>query len=240
MPRLGVNIDHVATIRQARKTVEPDPSAAALIAENAGADGITVHLREDRRHINDRDVKLLRKTIKSRLNLEMSINPLIVKIACQIKPDQATLVPEKRQEITTEGGLDIIAQEKKIKNIVNKLKLKGIWVSLFVEADRGQLKAAKRVNADAIELHTGTYANAKTETSINRQLDRLLKAAKLAKSLDLHVYAGHGLNYQNTAKLLKKIPEIEELNIGHSIVSRAVLNGMDEAVRTMKVLIQAI
>ncbi|MBU1043748.1 MAG: pyridoxine 5'-phosphate synthase [Candidatus Omnitrophica bacterium] len=240
MVRLGVNIDHVATIRQARKTIEPDPVDAALIAEIAGADGITVHLREDRRHINDRDVKILKKTVKTRLNLEMSINLLIVKIACQIKPDQATLVPEKRQEITTEGGLDIIAKEKKIKNVIIKLKSKGIWVSLFVEADLEQIKAAKRVNADAVELHTGTYANAKTEISVKRQLDRLLKAAKFAKSIELHVYAGHGLTYQNTAKLLKKIPEIEELNIGHSIVSRAILKGMDEAVRTMKMLIQSI
>ncbi|MFH1063290.1 MAG: pyridoxine 5'-phosphate synthase [Candidatus Omnitrophota bacterium] len=240
MTRLGVNIDHVATIRQARHAVEPDPVAAAGIAELAGADGITVHLREDRRHINDRDVKILRQMVKSRLNLEMSIAPSIVNIACQIKPDQVTLVPEKRLEITTEGGLDIIAQEKKIKNVVKKLKTKGILVSLFIEADSEQIKAAKRVNADSIELHTGSYANAKTEKSADKQLEILSQAAEFAKSVGLCVYAGHGLTYLNTAKLLSRIPDLEELNIGHSIISRAVLTGMDEAVRSMKILIDTV
>jgi pyridoxine 5-phosphate synthase len=238
MPRLGVNIDHVATIRQARQASEPDPVFAAEIAESAGADSITVHLREDRRHINDRDVKILRQMVKSRLNLEMSIAPSIVNIACRIKPDQATLVPEKRQEITTEGGLNIIIQERKIKNVIQKLKIKGILVSVFIEADMEQIKAAKRVKADAIELHTGTYANARTQKNVDRQLSNLSHAAEFAKSLGLHVYAGHGLNYQNVVKLLKQIPDIEELNIGHSIVSRAVLTGMDEAVRSMKILIE--
>ncbi len=237
MIRLGVNIDHVATIRQARKTVEPDPVAAAVIAELAGADGITVHLREDRRHINDRDVQVLRETVQTRLNLEMSIASAIVNIACRIKPDQATLVPEKRQELTTEGGLDIIGKEKKIKAVIEKLKAKAIIVSLFIEADIKQIEAAKKVGADAIELHTGTYANAKTEKNIKRQLDKLAKAAKFARSIGLAVYAGHGLTYQNTAILLNKIPDLEELNIGHSIISRAVLTGMDEAVRQMKMII---
>ena len=237
MTRFGVNIDHVATIRQARKSVEPDPVVAAVIAELAGADGITVHLREDRRHINDRDLKILRQTVKSRLNLEMSIASSIVNIACQIKPDQATLVPEKRLELTTEGGLDIIAQEKKIKNVVQKLKTKGILVSLFIDADIEQIKAAKRVNADSIELHTGTYANATTGKNVDRQLEILSQAAEFAKLVGLHVYAGHGLTYLNTANLLNKIPDLEELNIGHSIISRAVLTGMDEAVRSMKILI---
>jgi pyridoxine 5-phosphate synthase len=237
MTRLGVNIDHVATIRQARQALEPDPVAAAVVAELAGADGITVHLREDRRHINDRDVKILRQTVKSRLNLEMSIAPSIVNIACQIKPDQATIVPEKRLEITTEGGLNIISQEEKIKSVVKKLRTKGIRVSLFIEPNIEQIKAAKRVNADSIELHTGTYANAQTEKSADRQLEILSQAAEFAKSVGLHVYAGHGLTYLNTAKLLNRIPDLEELNIGHSIISRAVLTGMDEAVRKMKLII---
>jgi pyridoxine 5-phosphate synthase len=238
MIRLGVNIDHVATVRQARKTIEPDPVNAAIIAEKAGADGITVHLRQDRRHISDRDVRVLRKTVKTSLNLEMSAAKPIVDIALLVKPDQATLVPEKREELTTEGGLDVLAQKNKIKKTVMRLKARKINVSLFVEPDLEQIKAAKLAGADAIELHTGSYANAKAKKAAEKQLKRLAKAAVFASSIGLKVYAGHGLTYENTAGLLKKVPHLEELNIGHSIVSRAVLNGMDEAVRTMKKIIK--
>ncbi len=236
MASLGVNIDHVATLRQARLTVEPDPIAAAVIVELAGGDAITVHLREDRRHINERDVELLRKIIRSKLNLEMSIAPEIVNIACRIKPDQATLVPEKRQEITTEGGLDVIAQEKDIKKVVSALSKKGIIVSIFINADKRQIEAAKKAGAMFIELHTGRYADAKNEKDIKKQLDVLAQGAAFAKSLGLRVNAGHGLTYWNTEALLKKIPDVEELNIGHSIISRAVLVGLDKAVREMKAI----
>jgi len=238
--RLGVNIDHVATVRQARRTVEPDPVAAALIAELAGADGITVHLREDRRHINDRDVDILRNTVRSRLNLEMSVASSIVNIACKIKPDQATLVPEKRQEITTEGGLDVLRQKQKIKNVIKRLKQKGIVVSLFIEPDKKQIQAAYDAGSDAVELHTGKYANAKGPKAIKQELKRLKEAAIFTNSLDLGLNAGHGLTYINTKPLLLEIPELEELNIGHSIISRAVLVGIDKAVRQMKTIIDSV
>ncbi|MBU4304118.1 MAG: pyridoxine 5'-phosphate synthase [Candidatus Omnitrophica bacterium] len=237
MIRLGVNIDHVATLRQARQGIEPDPVAAAVIAELSGADGITVHLREDRRHINDRDVAILRRTIRTRMNLEMSVAAGIVAIACKIKPDQATLVPEKREEITTEGGLDVLRAEKRIKEVTAKLKRSGIIVSLFIEPDKCQIEAAKRTGATHIELHTGKFANARPKSQVERQLTLLSEAAKFAKMQGLHVNAGHGLNYWNTQLLLEKIPDVEELNIGHSIISRAVLVGLDKAVREMKEII---
>lgn len=238
--RLGVNIDHVATLRQARRTVEPDPLAAALLVELAGADGITVHLREDRRHINDRDVQILRSTVRTRLNLEMAAAADIVNIACKIKPDQATLVPEKRQEITTEGGLDVLRQKPKIKNVIKKLKQKGILVSLFIEPDTEQIHAAYDAGADAVELHTGKYANAKKPKAIKRELKRLKEAAVLTGSLGLGINAGHGLTYINTKPLLLEIPGLEELNIGHSIISRAVLVGMEKAVSQMKAIIDSV
>ena len=238
MIRLGVNIDHVATIRQARRTVEPDPAAAAVLVELAGGDGITVHLREDRRHINDRDVVLLKQIVRTKLNLEMSIAPKIIDIACRIKPEQATLVPEKRQEITTEGGLDVLGGFGKIKKAVTALKKKGIVVSLFIDAEKDQIEAASRTGAEYIELHTGTYANTTNERQAKKQLDILAKAAVLAKSLGLRINAGHGLTYQNTLDLVCAVPYLEELNIGHSIVSRAVLVGMEIAVQDMQAIIQ--
>lgn len=237
MTRLGVNIDHVATLRQARATVEPDPIAAAVIVELAGADGITVHLREDRRHINDRDVEILRKVVRTRLNLEMSVAREIVDIASRIKPEQATLVPERRQELTTEGGLDVLRQQTKIKQVVDKLKKRGITVSLFIEPQIKQIKAAKKTGATHIELHTGTFAGASTDKQIQKQLEILSEGAAFAKFSGLRVNAGHGLNYWNTKLLLQKIPGIEELNIGHSIISRAVLVGLDRAVREMRDII---
>ena len=237
MCRLGINIDHVATLRQARRTVEPNPVAAAVIAECAGADGITVHLREDRRHINDDDVTILRKVVRTRLNLEMSVAPEIVAIACRLKPDQATLVPERRQEITTEGGLDVITQQGKIKQVVSRLQKKGIIISLFIEADTKQIQAAKKTGATFIELHTGAFANAKKEKDREKRLSMLAQGAELARSVGLRVNAGHGLDYWNTKHLLRRIPDLEELNIGHAIISRAVLVGLDRAVREMRAII---
>ncbi|MBI4846085.1 MAG: pyridoxine 5'-phosphate synthase [Candidatus Omnitrophica bacterium] len=237
MIKLGVNIDHIATLRQARKTIEPDPVAAAVIAELAGADGITVHLREDRRHINDRDIALLRKVVRTRLNLEMSIAKEIVGIAMRVKPDQATLVPEKRQEITTEGGLNVAAGFKKIKEVTGKLQKNGIIVSLFVDPEEEQIRAASKVKAEFIELHTGMFAKAKNGINAEKELDILEQSAKLAKSLGLRVNAGHGLDYWNTKQLVQKIPDLEELNIGHAIIARAVLVGLDKAVGEMKALI---
>ncbi|MCP4650559.1 MAG: pyridoxine 5'-phosphate synthase [PVC group bacterium] len=239
MVKLGVNIDHVATVRQARRTIEPDPVAAAVLVELAGGDGITVHLREDRRHINDRDVDILRQVVRTKLNLEMSIAPSIVKIACRIKPDQVTLVPEKRQEITTEGGLNVSGQLKKIKKTVKTLQKKGIVVSLFIAAEKKQIEAASKTGAEFIELHTGRYANMKSKKTADKELRVLAIGAVLAKSLGLRVNAGHGLTYLNTRELVETVPYLEELNIGHSIVSKAVLVGMENAVLEMKELINS-
>lgn len=232
MVRLHVNIDHVATLRQARRAQEPDPVAAAAIAEQNGADGITVHLREDRRHIQDADVRQLRKTVKGLLNLEMALSEEILEIALAVKPDEACLVPEKREEITTEGGLDAVRDEKRLRAFVPKLQKVGILVSLFLDPERAQIEAAKRVGADFIELHTGSYANAKGP-GVARELSRLQEGAVLAKKLGLRLNAGHGLNYENVGPVAA-IPGLEELNIGHAIVSRAVLTGLGEAVREMK------
>lgn len=233
---LGVNIDHVATIRQARRAVEPDPVAAAVLAELGGADGITVHLREDRRHINDRDVRLLRQTVRTRLNMEMAASDEIICIACNVKPEQATLVPERREELTTEGGLDVAAHAARVQSAVQRLKACGIRVSLFIEPDARQVEAAVQVAADAVEFHTGVYANAADEENRNRELNRLIQAVKQAAALGLRGHAGHGLTYWNIQPLAK-IAEIREFNIGHSIVSRAVLVGMERAVREMKALL---
>jgi pyridoxine 5-phosphate synthase len=230
---LGVNIDHVATIRQARRTVEPDPVAAAAIVELAGADGITVHLREDRRHIGDRDVHILRQTVRSHLNLEMAATDEMVGIALEIKPDYVTLVPEKREEVTTEGGLDIAGQAARMQQVVQQLQGGGIPVSLFIDATPDQIKASADSGAKFIELHTGTYAEARTPDDQARELAVLAKGCELAIDLGLRVNAGHGLTYWNVLPVAQ-LPGMEELNIGHSIISRAVLVGLDRAVREMK------
>jgi len=236
LPTLGVNIDHIATIRQARRGVEPDPVAAAVIAELAGADGITVHLREDRRHIQERDVRLLRQTIRTRLNLEMAATPEMVAIALDVKPDYITLVPERREEITTEGGLNVKAQCDRLGKFVHQLQGAGIPVSLFVDAEPEQLQASARTGAKFVELHTGTYANAKNEEEHTHELELLTKGGELAISLGLRLNSGHGLTYWNT-RPVAQIKGMEELNIGHSIISRAVLVGLDKAIREMKELI---
>ncbi len=237
MAKLGVNIDHVATLRQARGETEPQPLAAAQICEAAGADSIVVHLREDRRHINDRDLRILRQTVKTRLNLEMSVQQEIVNICLEVLPDQATLVPEKRQELTTEGGLDICSNESQIKEAVSRLKQKGITVSLFIDPEKAQIERAKAVNADFIELHTGEYSHSQNETEFKERLWKLSEATRFALGLGLRVNAGHGLNYQNVT-VVARIGGIEELNIGHSIISRAVFTGLKQAVLDMKALIK--
>lgn len=236
VPKLGVNIDHVATLRQARFGIEPEPVFAALICEASGADGIVVHLREDRRHIQDCDVLILRRVIKTKLNLEMSIAPEIVKIACKVKPDQATLVPERRQELTTEGGLDVAGNFNKIKNAIKKLHDSGIGVSLFIDPERKQIEAAKKSGAKIIELHTGRYADAKGPRSEDRYFKELQRAVGFALDKGLVVNAGHGLNYYNVSRV-SKIKGIEELNIGYSIICRAVMVGLSRAVKEMKQLI---
>jgi pyridoxine 5-phosphate synthase len=233
MTRLGVNIDHVATVRQARRAAEPDPVAAALLALLGGADGITVHLREDRRHIQDRDVRLLRQVVASRLNLEMAAADEIVAIAAEVKPDEATLVPEKRQELTTEGGLDVVANEAAVAKAVGRLAAAGIEVSLFLDPDPRQIETAKLLGARAVEIHTGRYADARGAGAVARELEALREAAAFAREQGLHVHMGHGLNYANV-RAVARIAGVEELNIGHSIVARAVLVGLERAVREMK------
>jgi pyridoxine 5-phosphate synthase len=233
MIRLGVNIDHVATLRQARRAREPDPVAAAVLATLGRADGITVHLREDRRHIQDRDVRLLRETVTTRLNLEMAAAEEIIRFALAVKPDEATLVPEKRQELTTEGGLDVIANEPAVRPAVERLKAAGIHVSLFIDPDAAQIDASHALGADAIEFQTASYSEAVGEPAVTRELEKLRAAAARAVGLGLHVHMGHGLNYWNVQPVVR-IAGVEELNIGHSIVSRAVLVGMERAVREMK------
>jgi len=236
LPTLGVNIDHIATIRQARRTVEPDPVVAAVLAELAGADGITVHLREDRRHIQDRDVRLLRQTVRSHLNLEMAATDEMLGIALDIKPDYVTLVPEKREEVTTEGGLDIAGQITRIGEVVSKLQSAGIPVSLFIDADSSQIEASAKVEAKFIELHTGTYAEAKDEATQKQELNLLAEGCGQAIKAGLRVNAGHGLTYWNVYPVAC-LPGMEELNIGHTIISRAALVGMERAVREMKQVI---
>lgn len=233
MPTLGVNIDHVATIRQARRTVEPDPVGAAVLAELAGADGITVHLREDRRHIQDRDVRLLRQTVRTHLNLEMAATDEMVSIALEIRPDYVTLVPERREEVTTEGGLDVAGQIDRMQQVVDALQEANIPVSLFIDADSAQIDAAAIVKAKFIELHTGRYAEAKDDASRAQELTFLKKGCQQALAAGIRVNAGHGLTYWNVYPIAC-LPGMEELNIGHTIVSRAVLVGMERAVREMK------
>ncbi len=238
MARLGVNIDHVATVRQARNTYEPDPVWAATLAELAGADGITVHLREDRRHIQERDVRLLRETVHVKLNLELACEAGVLEIACRLKPDQATLVPERREEVTTEGGLDVVANRQQVHDAVSQLRAAGIVVSLFIDPVAEQVEAAAASQAEAIELHTGCYALA-TGSRQAAELARLIEAGRLARQRGLILNAGHGLNYQNVGPVAA-IAEMDELNIGHSIVARAVMVGMDRAVREMKALLSPI
>jgi pyridoxine 5-phosphate synthase len=234
---LGVNVDHVATIRQARGVNEPDPVIAAAMAELAGAECITVHLREDRRHIQDRDVELLRQTVKTRLNLEMAATEEMVGIALMIGPDSATLVPEKRQELTTEGGLNVAQMRPTLKSRVGALKQRGIKVCLFIDPDLEQVKASHRIGADGIEIHTGTYCEATGAEARSRELAKIDAAIRAGKKLGLQVNAGHGLNYVNIAPVVA-LGGVEEFNIGHSIISRAVLVGMDRAVREMVALIK--
>jgi pyridoxine 5-phosphate synthase len=234
--RLGVNIDHVATIRQARGIDEPDPVAAAVLAELAGAHGIVCHLREDRRHIQDRDLRILKDTVKTQLNMEMAGTDEMVRIALETVPDMCTLVPERREELTTEGGLDVVRQESHLKDVVKELRNSGIAVSLFIDADLEQVKASEQVGAQVVELHTGKYCDAKGVGEALEELGKLENMSLAAEKLGLHVSAGHGLNYRNVLPVAS-IPQVEELNIGHSIVARAVLVGMDLAVREMLDLI---
>lgn len=232
MIRLGVNVDHVATVRQARRAQVPDPLEAALLAEKAGADGITVHLREDRRHIQERDVELMRQRLRTKLNLEMAVTPSMIALAESLRPDDACFVPEKREELTTEGGLDVGANQQKILEAAKRLQDRGIRVSLFVDPDRRQIEAGKAVGAHSVEIHTGTYCNA-AEIKRGKERDAVAAASALAHSLGLEVHAGHGLDYTNVPPIAT-IPEIVELNIGHSIIARAVMVGIEQAVREMK------
>jgi pyridoxine 5-phosphate synthase len=232
-PRLGVNIDHVATLRQARRVPDPDPVQAAILAELGGADGITVHLRSDRRHIQDRDVEILRQVVKTRLNLEMAATQEMLKIALTAKPHQVTLVPERREEITTEGGLDAVLNSVQLKPAVKMLEEGGIHVSLFVDPDLEQVKEAHRIDAHAIELNTAAYADARDGPGREAALRKVVDAARLGRKLNLAVHAGHGLTYENV-RAVAALPEISELNIGHNIVARAVLVGIERAVREMR------
>ena len=236
MPKLGVNIDHIATLRQARGGIEPDPIESVLVCEKAGCDSIVAHLREDRRHINDRDVIELRKIIDTRFNLEMSINPEIVDIALRIGPDQVTLVPEKRQELTTEGGLSVVKYKKKLARITELFRKKGIDVSVFIGTDKKEIRAAIYIGIGTIEIHTGEYSLAKDKKSADREFKKIKSATEYAISKGLIVNAGHGLNYTNV-KRIADIKGINELNIGHSIISRAVFTGLKNAVAEMKRLI---
>jgi len=235
MPELGVNIDHVATLRQARKTYEPDPIWAAVLAELGGADGITVHLREDRRHIQDRDLRLLRETVTVKLNLELACNQDVLEIACQVRPDQATLVPERREEVTTEGGLDALSHRDAVARAVRQLQAAGIDVSLFLDPDLGQIELAAELGADAVELHTGQYALARGKDQ-QEELAKLAVAGQRIRQFGMALHAGHGLNYRNV-RPVAGLAEMHELNIGHSIVARAVMVGLERAVREMKDLI---
>lgn len=230
---LGVNIDHVATIRQARGTRYPEPLQAALVAEQAGADAITLHLREDRRHIQDRDVRMLKDMLQSRMNLEMAVTDEMLAIACDIRPADCCLVPERREELTTEGGLDVVGQRDKMKAACTRLGDAGVQVSLFIDADEDQIRAAADCGAPVIEIHTGHYADAQGREAAKHEMRRITRAVEVAASLGLQVNAGHGLDYHNTAPIAALEP-IRELNIGHAIVARAIFSGLAAAVREMK------
>ncbi|MDD5224797.1 MAG: pyridoxine 5'-phosphate synthase [bacterium] len=237
MKRLSINVDHIATLRQSRKGREPDPVFAAVLAELAGADGIIVHLREDRRHIQDRDLEELKKIVKTRLNLEMANTQEIIRTALMIRPDMVTLVPERREELTTEGGLEVNLNQDAIASSIRTFHEGGILVSLFINPDLDQVKAAHRIQADIVEIHTGVYSDAIGVKDTEKELGRVINAAKMAFKLGMKVHAGHGLNYQNVQRV-SAIEEVEELSIGHSIISRAVLVGMERAVREMRDLIR--
>ena len=237
MPELGVNIDHVATVRQARRTYEPDPVWAATLAELGGADGITLHLREDRRHIQDRDLQILRQTVTVKLNLELACNHEVLEIACRVKPNQATLVPERREEVTTEGGLDILKHRDAVRDAVRRLRDAGIAVSLFLDPDSKQIEMAKTLAADAVELHTGRYADAPLGEKQAAELQILQAGGQLVRQLGMTLHAGHGLTYRNVQSIAA-IPDMHELNIGHSIIARAIMVGMEQAVREMRALVR--
>lgn len=237
MPGLAVNVDHVATLREARKIVTPDPVTAAAIVEMAGADGVVVHLREDRRHINDRDVRILRETVKTKLILEMAATEEMIGIALEIKPDVVTLVPEKREELTTEGGLNILLHKDVVSGSVRTLREGGIPVSIFVDPDQSQISLAQEIHADFVEIHTGTYCDAQSKEKRTEAFDKIVTSMKLAHELKLGINAGHGLGYQ-TIKAFKGLCKIDEFSIGHSIIARAVLVGLDRAVREMIALIK--
>jgi len=230
--RFALNVDHIATLRNARGEDQPDPVTAALIAEEAGVDGIVVHLREDRRHISERDVRLLRELVKTKLDLEMAATEEIIKIACDVGPELATLVPEKRKELTTEGGLNVIDNLSLIKETISELHSSDINVSLFIEPDLNQIDTAAEIDADFVEIHTGIFANAVSEVEQYDELEKIITAVTHAKKLGLEVNAGHGINYQNI-KIFREVPDIDELSIGHSIIARAVFVGITEAVREM-------
>ncbi|MDG0802630.1 pyridoxine 5'-phosphate synthase [Pectobacterium polaris] len=234
---LGVNIDHIATLRNARGTAYPDPVQAAFVAEQAGADGITVHLREDRRHITDRDVRILKETLQTRMNLEMAVTEEMLNIACEVKPHFCCLVPEKRQEVTTEGGLDVAGQQEKIDNAVARLSQANILVSLFIDADKRQIDAAVASGAPYIEIHTGAYADAPDDEARQHEFERIRDAATYAAAKGLKVNAGHGLTYHNVLPIAA-LPEMHELNIGHAIIGRAVMSGLKDAVAEMKSLMR--
>ncbi len=236
MPALGVNIDHVATVRQARRTVEPDPVWAAALAELGGADGITLHLREDRRHIQDRDVRVMRETVQVKMNLEMAATDEMTSIAIDIRPGQVSLVPEKREEVTTEGGLDVTGNRDRVKACADRLSEAGIEVSLFIDPDARQIDATRELGVSAVELHTGRYADAEDSASQDREFLTLVRAGEHAASRGLVLHMGHGLTYRNVSRIAA-IPNVCELNIGHSIVARAVMVGMTQAVREMKSLV---
>lgn len=235
MIRLGVNVDHVATVRQARWVDVPDPVESALLAEAAGADGITVHLREDRRHIQERDVRILRQRLHTKLNLEMAVTPAMLAFAENVRPDDACFVPEKREELTTEGGLDVLSHRQKIREATQRLHSLAVRVSLFVDPETAQIEASRDVGAHAVEIHTGAYCNA-LSVEREKQLQAILEASKFAQSLGLEVHGGHGLNYDNVLPIAQ-IPEMAELNIGHSIIARAIIVGIEQAVREMKDLL---
>ncbi|MEW6991414.1 pyridoxine 5'-phosphate synthase [Colwelliaceae bacterium 6441] len=235
---LGINVDHIATLREARGTTYPDPVHAASVAEHAGADGITIHLREDRRHIQDRDVYVMKETLQTRMNLEMAVTDEMLTIACDVKPVFCCLVPEKREELTTEGGLDVAGQQEKINQAVKRLTDAGIQTSLFIDADKTQIDAAVASKAPYIEIHTGHYADAKNEAEQQKELLRLIEGIQYAHQQGLKVNAGHGLTYFNV-KAIAAIPEVIELNIGHAIIARAAIDGLEKAVRDMKQLMLA-
>lgn len=236
MPRLGVNIDHIATVRQARRTIEPDPVWGAVLAELGGADVITLHLREDRRHIQDRDLRVLRQTAQVTLNLELAAEPAVTQIALDVVPDQATLVPERREEVTTEGGLDVISNKARIQVCVEQLLAEGIAVAMFIDADPKQIEASHALGVQAVELHTGRYADATTKEEQDVEFQTLLKAGRCALDHGLQLHVGHGLTYRNVTRIAN-IPGVSEMNIGHSIIARAIMVGMQQAVREMKALI---